>query len=839
MSFAVISEHKNEDVCAFGEIFHKHPTYIMDSPLCHGIIKQGPRKGLHCIPATTVDSDGYCTKHQRDKEYDALVKDGKKPCRFFFRGCNSVLESPTALTCESCLSKNKTGKHACKHEGCKAFLEKEEEEYCGKHQRDKYRDYERSNNVKICSIERGCFNQCKEGFLSCIQCIINDHIENNRYFDRDIPNNSKCIDCQVTYDNTYPHSEILKRCKDCSEVILQNNKNRDEITRCLNRTTSIKASYNMCIKGAADRSYTFTLSLKQFAEIVVQKCFYCGAIDTLNGIDRVDNSKHYVDGNVVSCCTTCNRMKHTLTIQEFVNKCSSVAIYTSTGKSIAQGLCLMYPQLISITNTHYSQYTTNAKKRKLVFELTKDEYNELKKQPCYLCGLPTTPQHVNGIDRVNNHVGYILANCRPCCGKCNASKADIPIGIFYHKCNSIHFNPALTSYRVGSTDPETKPPQVISVDKEENPESAPTDRFLIRKLIILFNTNIQQAIDYCREHGKDDVFISKLRDIHEKREGDDHVGEKIKALLHANNKQRSEQNGGDQRKHLKAKEVLAMLENNKLQEYLNLHEDMFGTPSELHKSDIHSFLQDVSTLGYDEKVERCRKILERERVRRNYIETSKRKKEIKTVVAPTNVIEHVHEEVLAVPEKPRATILQRIELPPQEVETESHIAVPKQWKVQSIYDFIRCGNAHYYKQYCQESNDVSDDCWNSFLAEVGEKPLSEAEGVIRAFVESLRTVRHNKLCVNKSNVVGREDRQIWPAETVARAYLDGKIAKFKEFTEESTGDDPADPKWQKRWAGFMGQLEANKASITQMTPYISKFLTAQRTKRYLRKKATA
>lgn len=43
-----------------------------------------------------------------------------------------------------------------------------------------------------------------------------------------------------------------------------------------------------------------------------------------NGIDRVDNSKGYVSGNVVACCSTCNRMKHTLGVEEFLQHVSRI-----------------------------------------------------------------------------------------------------------------------------------------------------------------------------------------------------------------------------------------------------------------------------------------------------------------------------------------------------------------------------------------------------------------------------------------------------------------------------------------------------------------------------------
>lgn len=47
-----------------------------------------------------------------------------------------------------------------------------------------------------------------------------------------------------------------------------------------------------------------------------------GAIPSFvyNGIDRVDNSVGYVLSNCVPCCSTCNRMKGTMSSEEFKEK---------------------------------------------------------------------------------------------------------------------------------------------------------------------------------------------------------------------------------------------------------------------------------------------------------------------------------------------------------------------------------------------------------------------------------------------------------------------------------------------------------------------------------------
>ena len=60
----------------------------------------------------------------------------------------------------------------------------------------------------------------------------------------------------------------------------------------------------------------------------------------------------------------------------------------------------------------YNIYKKNAKKRNLAFNITKEEFYALTKQPCKYCG---DLQDYNGIDRVDSTLGYYIDNCVPCC----------------------------------------------------------------------------------------------------------------------------------------------------------------------------------------------------------------------------------------------------------------------------------------------------------------------------------------------------------------------------------------------------------------------------------------
>lgn len=71
----------------------------------------------------------------------------------------------------------------------------------------------------------------------------------------------------------------------------------------------------------------FNLTFEEFLEIVKQPCFYCGDT-TSNGIDRVDNNKGYISGNMVSCCKVCNFGKRDMNKEKFFEWIKKVYNYS-------------------------------------------------------------------------------------------------------------------------------------------------------------------------------------------------------------------------------------------------------------------------------------------------------------------------------------------------------------------------------------------------------------------------------------------------------------------------------------------------------------------------------
>lgn len=83
----------------------------------------------------------------------------------------------------------------------------------------------------------------------------------------------------------------------------------------------------------------------------------------------------------------------------------------------------------------FRRYKKSARKRGHSFSLTVDRFRELVTSPCLICGVKPsqryrhdsspyykTPFIYNGIDRLNNHRGYVEGNVAPCCSECNYAK---------------------------------------------------------------------------------------------------------------------------------------------------------------------------------------------------------------------------------------------------------------------------------------------------------------------------------------------------------------------------------------------------------------------------------
>lgn len=112
-------------------------------------------------------------------------------------------------------------------------------------------------------------------------------------------------------------------------------------------------------------------------------------------------------------------------------------------------------------NKLLSEYKTGAKNRGYDFLLTSTQFKELASKNCYYCGnLPTLERVTiygkyvyNGIDRIDNSIGYSMENCVSCCFDCNRAKGTMTQGDFFTwimRVYTVHNNESKTIY----TDPK-------------------------------------------------------------------------------------------------------------------------------------------------------------------------------------------------------------------------------------------------------------------------------------------------------------------------------------------------------------------------------------------------
>lgn len=80
-----------------------------------------------------------------------------------------------------------------------------------------------------------------------------------------------------------------------------------------------KGKYHIYRGDAKRRGIIMKLTFSQFSKIISQPCKYCGDTGSHIGIDRVNNSVGYLNGNCVACCKYCNYMKKDMSSDDFLD----------------------------------------------------------------------------------------------------------------------------------------------------------------------------------------------------------------------------------------------------------------------------------------------------------------------------------------------------------------------------------------------------------------------------------------------------------------------------------------------------------------------------------------
>lgn len=415
---------------------------------CKAIIQGGARKG-ECCKFPPGETNAYCGRHQRNYEYETLVSDGKKPCRFFFRGCNNLLEvSEKSPSCNSCREKLSKKTKSCSHEGCK--FKTDGSKYCKKHERDIYYDEEKEKGIQYCDIARGCFTILNGEIKKCQECLNKENETTKKRFQkrRDLHKALEtvknitvqiCIKCGKDFEKYLTHANnISKLCNHCNTNQKKQDVKREDRVRIFKKEKlrNIPSYYKEYITSAFKRGYTMELQFDEFKELVQKPCYYCNTYkeDELNGIDRMDNIKGYTKENTVACCGVCNRMKLNYHPLFFVEKCKLISTQEKNTDVFVTKWKEYYTRY---TDQSYLAYKHSAEIiRNMIFKITEDEWKLFMNQPCYLCNY-RNPNKV-GLDRVDNTIReYSVENVKTCCGSCNLIKGELSLSEFLEKVDSI------------------------------------------------------------------------------------------------------------------------------------------------------------------------------------------------------------------------------------------------------------------------------------------------------------------------------------------------------------------------------------------------------------------
>jgi len=413
--------------------------------MCKATVQVGPRKGELCeFPAK---ENGYCNRHQRNFLFEQKTREGKRMCRFFFRGCDAEVKGEAS--CAACRERLSTKSNACQHEGCKFRVK--EPGFCKKHERDKYRLEEQEKGIRYCDIARGCFTICKDGLASCDECLERARQKEKERFEQrkkltvalqatTSSDMRVCVGCGKDFEKimTKKNTESL-RCESCRTTQKVQDKKRENRERNQKEEMSnnLARYFKEYINNAARRDKgIFKLTFEEFSTLVNGACYYCAhkVEGEVNGIDRINNDEGYTPTNCVSCCEKCNLMKSFYHPSFFLKKCAIITSGSMPSKDFFKQWEIYYSRSCFHNYGTYKRVAETV--RNLPFHITQAQWDRLTRSTCYLCGYQS--EKGIGLDRVDNSKReYTFENVRPCCGACNAMKNTLSLDEFMEKCKTI------------------------------------------------------------------------------------------------------------------------------------------------------------------------------------------------------------------------------------------------------------------------------------------------------------------------------------------------------------------------------------------------------------------
>jgi hypothetical protein len=459
------------------------------STRCENAVPIG-RCAKECCNAKSTPENKYCKKHQLCVFIDETESLGKRNCKNVIRGCVAQLDSEYEFVrCEPCRKREKERDDARKAKALENAAKTEQQEpqsrFCKNCEKTKHLD------EFVGAKNKGYVKSCKDCRETWIQNDKKRDKEHRNALEREASKKPERIAVKKAWEEANPdkvEQKIKKsRAKRAAKDIdgyLQHNANVMKNWRDRNpekmeeanrkRRESIEAHFKIYQRSARLKKLQFTFSEEEFKEMVVKPCYYCNTLDekgfdenpdcigeakmqvgfrinaeepksapsnsaakdkvlrSFNGIDRMDQKVGYIQSNGVSCCAMCNWLKGSLDSATFIKRIRHIHSFTKNIGNIRHPECFPDAKCVS-----YASYRSRAEKKELEFALSNDDYKTIVKQDCYLCGKKSTETNTNGIDRIDNAIGYTLENSKACCKECNHMKNSYALEDLLAKIDSI------------------------------------------------------------------------------------------------------------------------------------------------------------------------------------------------------------------------------------------------------------------------------------------------------------------------------------------------------------------------------------------------------------------
>lgn len=136
------------------------------------------------------------------------------------------------------------------------------------------------------------------------------------------------------------------------------------------------------------------------------------------------------EGKECSCCKKCREKLNKYRKSENGKRASKKYRESENGKQAKK----IYNQK---GDTVLYEYKRKADGRKIDWYLSDEYAKQMFKESCHYCGIEATKNQRNGIDRMDNSLGYIPSNCVPCCTRCNFAKCKLGYDEFIDLCTLI------------------------------------------------------------------------------------------------------------------------------------------------------------------------------------------------------------------------------------------------------------------------------------------------------------------------------------------------------------------------------------------------------------------